>query len=367
MLRVVQVVPKLNVGGLQKVCVGLSNTLVERGVGVSVISLSCVEASDSLIDELHSDVSYYDLSRNQSKIDFGLFFRLNNQIRKLSPDVVHSHGISLFYLFVHIIFNPRVKFVHTIHNVANRDGGFIRRKIQSVLFRYFRVRSIALSSQVESSFVKYYGYDPFAIIPNAATAVGLSNKFNEVSIEVNGYKVNDGSIVLVSVGRICAQKNQSLLVSAVKRLCSNGHNVVLIVLGGASGPAENKLYSELIFSAQGYPIHFLGSKNNVGDYLLNSDVFCLSSEFEGFPISILEAFSCGLPVVSTRVGGISDILLSPGLGLLSVDKTIDQYSNTLVSCLNSLDSFDSEYIRDVYSDKYTYSSIVDSYLKAYTL
>ena len=64
-------------------------------------------------------------------------------------------------------------------------------------------------------------------------------------------------------------------------------------------------------------IHFIGIKTNVPDYLYASDAFCLSSNFEGMPISLIEAFACGCPSICTPVGGIVNSVKHGVTGFLS--------------------------------------------------
>ena len=72
-------------------------------------------------------------------------------------------------------------------------------------------------------------------------------------------------------------------------------------------------------------IHFLGKKNNVNDYLYCADAFCLTSVYEGLPISLLEALSCGVTPICTSVGGIPDVVIDNVSGYLSINRTISGY------------------------------------------
>ena len=80
-------------------------------------------------------------------------------------------------------------------------------------------------------------------------------------------------------------------------------------------------------------IYFLGEKNNVGDYLLFSDAFCLTSFYEGLPISLLEALSCGVTPICTSVGGIPDVIKDNQTGYLS-DINVDSYYNAIQRFIN---------------------------------
>lgn len=366
MVKVVQVVPKLNVGGLQKVCIGLSNELQILGHKVDVVSLSDVDQRDSLVGELSSGIGFFTLRRNDRKVDVGIFYKLYSLLKKQRPEVVHTHGISLFYLMFFVMFNSNVRFIHTIHNVAHKDGGRVRRYIQGFLFKFLGVRAVVLSPMICKTFRECYGFEPYKVIGNASVAIGKTSFSLQVQQEIDALKFNSETLVLINVARISAQKNQVLLLQSFKRLIKQKYNVVLVILGDYSDLTGKKLKAQLNELADGLPAYFLGNKFNVGDYLLAADVFCLSSVFEGFPISILEAFSCGLPVVSTSVGGIPEILENDQLGVLAEGVDVESYTQALKVCISNIGNVDKDYIKEVHSKSYSYRSVASKYVEIYS-
>ena len=64
----------------------------------------------------------------------------------------------------------------------------------------------------------------------------------------------------------------------------------------------------------------VGNVSNVNYYLSNADIFVLSSDYEGLPLSILEAMASGLPIISTNVGGVADIVTNNGILVSAKDK-----------------------------------------------
>lgn len=106
---------------------------------------------------------------------------------------------------------------------------------------------------------------------------------------------------IVMVARFAAQKNQMLLIETVAKLKSP---VVLSLVG--EGPLRQQ--AEQVASA--CPAHirveFLGQRRDIPELLSQADLFVLSTNWEGFPISILEAMRAGLPVISTDVNGVRE-------------------------------------------------------------
>lgn len=119
------------------------------------------------------------------------------------------------------------------------------------------------------------------------------------------------SPIFISVGRLSREKNPELLFQAFIKFHENFENARLIFVG------EGDLREQLMRLVRQYNIDShvviagIRSSKEVAAYLKGADVFVLSSEFEGMPISVLEALGCGLPVVSTDVGEIRRVV-SPG-------------------------------------------------------
>ena len=106
-------------------------------------------------------------------------------------------------------------------------------------------------------------------------------------------------------------------------------------------------------------IFFLGEKNNVNDYLLCSDAFCLTSKYEGLPISLLEALSCGITPICTAVGGIPDVITDGINGYLSERENIESYCNAIKRFLTKplsrnelIDYYKANYSMEVCAQKY---------------
>jgi glycosyltransferase involved in cell wall biosynthesis len=74
------------------------------------------------------------------------------------------------------------------------------------------------------------------------------------------------------------------------------------------GPLAEQLEEQRVGLGLGERFRFLGYREDPIRVLVASDVFCLSSRFEGLPISLLEAMASGLPVVATKVGGIPSVV-----------------------------------------------------------
>jgi glycosyltransferase involved in cell wall biosynthesis len=118
-----------------------------------------------------------------------------------------------------------------------------------------------------------------------------------------GFKPNDK--IIISVGRLVKEKSLELALKSYKLL--DHENYHLIIVG--TGPDESRL-KKISKSLRLKNCYFYGYvENNILPAYLNcADLFLLTSLYEGTPTTILEALSCGLPVVTTDVGGVSSII-----------------------------------------------------------
>lgn len=135
----------------------------------------------------------------------------------------------------------------------------------------------------------------------------IPNAFTYLEGDVLNEKWVYGSKVIISVGRLEKVKQQERLIRAFSYVTCRDKEAELIILG--EGPQRTYLESLCKKLAIVDKVHLVGFKQNVGYYLKNSKIFAMTSKTEGFPNSMIEAMSFGLPVVSIdSPGGSSEII-----------------------------------------------------------
>ena len=117
------------------------------------------------------------------------------------------------------------------------------------------------------------------------------------------------------VGKLTKTKGLAYLLDAFNRLSENNKFIDLLLIGGGASSTV-KYFTEK--SKENKNIHFLGIKSadEIKNYYMSCDIFIMPSLSEGFGIANLEAMACGKPVISTRVGGIVDVVVDGETGLL---------------------------------------------------
>jgi glycosyltransferase involved in cell wall biosynthesis len=118
--------------------------------------------------------------------------------------------------------------------------------------------------------------------------------------------------LFVFTGRLVSYKGLPLLLEVWKRLRERHADAALLLVGGRSldiFDCEAQLKAYVAANDLGDSVHFCGEVRNVHEYLQAADGFVFPTEQEAFPLAMIEAMACGLPVVSTAVGGLKDILV----------------------------------------------------------
>ncbi len=359
-LKIVQVIYALIQGGAEKFVVDLSNKLSEKHE-VYVITLRG-SSSDLFKNQLNDSVNYINFP-----IDDGFqlkdIYRLNKFIDKLDPDIIHTHLQVVFYFLLRNIFSKKNVIFHTIHNDASFDGTI---KYQFLIRKFFYKKKmiipITISSESKTSYEKYYKLNNSELIYNGCSKPIKTENFNEIKKQIDSLKFNSDDLVFIHLSRFAEnQKQHSVLINAFNRIRSNFNNVILIIIGQGYETKEAEFLKEIARES----IYFLGEKNNVGDYLYLSDVICLSSRFEGLPISLLEAISCGCIPICTPVGGIKDIIQEEKTGYLSSDISEESYYQALKKYLKNPNKIRKNELIEYFAENYSIEKCSNQHEKIY--
>jgi colanic acid/amylovoran biosynthesis glycosyltransferase len=146
-----------------------------------------------------------------------------------------------------------------------------------------------------------------------------------------------GRVTVLCVGRLVPEKGQSLLLEALDLLSSEAARKVRLVIAG-DGPDRDKLH-RLAESGASSEIVFTGAVNQTQLLSLynDADIFCLPSLAEGLPVVLMEAMAMELPVVSTRIAGIPELVSDRQCGLLVTAGRVDQLAGALQELLEDKD------------------------------
>lgn len=358
-MKILEVISSLASGGAEKFVVNLSNQLQKGSHEVIVCTLNGT-TEDLLFNKqfLSEQIKFHDFNiREKSKLH--ILREIYSFIKKESPDVIHCH-LSIVQYFLPVFF-LRIPVVHTLHNLAQYASGDRRWKMRlfKFLYKYKFVKPVTISAECHQSFKDFYHLSSDVMIKNGSPTITTSKDLDLVRNEIERYKTNEQTKVFIHVARYNKQKNQELLVESFNQLHKEGKDFILLVIGRDFETEEAKVLREKACEN----IYFLGEKSNVGDYMYYANAFCLTSHYEGLPISLLEAMSIGVIPICTAVGGVSSVIKDGETGYLAKEIKLDSYIDALYRYLNG--NIAKETIIQYYKDNYSIEACAKEYCKVY--
>lgn len=155
----------------------------------------------------------------------------------------------------------------------------------------------------------------------------------------SGHELNAGARWVITVGRLDTQKNPLLMLAAFQRLLQSGVAANWLVVG--DGILRSELESAVVTAGLADHVRFLGLQppNAIANYLRASDVFALSSAYEGMPMAVLEALGCGLPVATTAVGEVRRVVFPGVNGDIAEGHDIGSFAKCLDTVVRNAGAF----------------------------
>ena len=310
LLRIVQLITHMyEVGGAQVHVRDLSTRLAQDGHRISIL----YGAEKKLADELYVNeleyISIKHLIRNMNLIkDVLAFFEIRKTIKQLNPDIVAIHSSKAGILGRIACWTLRIPFVFTAHGWAFTEGvekskqtlyrqlekwvGKITKKVITVC-EYDRI--LALQHQVLT-------YSKLETIHNGV--MDQSNPKNQLA--------SNEMVKILMVARFDIPKKHLELLEALALIDKLNWHMIFAGDGRLREQAARYVQEHNM----GHKVTFLGNYSNVSELLRNTDVFVLTSSWEGLPLSILEAMSHGLPIIASDVGGVKEAVRNSENGFL---------------------------------------------------
>jgi len=299
-LRVIHVVPDLGVAGAEKLVTDIISNYDQLHFEMAVLSLFA--RKDTLYEkELAArQAKVYYLNKKEG-LDLSIIKKINRVFKDFKPDVVHTHRYVMKYVILPTLYNKIPVRIHTVHNVADKELGKVNQQIQNFAYKYLNFKPVAISDRVKETIKQVYGLQDVSLI------------YNGIDVEkfaINDYNRDSPYLELIHVGRFLPQKNHDMLIEAFRMIASRHDKVKLKLVG--DGELRSAIEDKVKKYGLDNRVEFLGIRKDIPAILAASDIFVMSSSWEGLPLTVLEAMSAGLPIVATAVGGIPDVVKDNG-------------------------------------------------------
>jgi glycosyltransferase involved in cell wall biosynthesis len=335
--KVLFLIPNLSGGGAERVMSNLLNYFSNE------FKVSAVFFNNNHVYPLPNDCKVYYLDNDLPRIGFikklMRIIYLRNVIKKEKLDVALSFLANL-YLITSAIFPRRlnVKLIIAEHNTISYILKFSKNKtLKKILSKalYKKVDNIiAVSKGVKEDLMKTFNLpqEKIKVIYNPHD-IDKIQKLSKEQIN-HPWLVDKKYPVMINVGRLTYQKGQDILLKAFK-IVSEKIESRLIILG--EGPLLKQLKDLAKELGIENKVDFVGFQKNPFAFIARSDVFVLSSRWEGFPNVLIEAMACGVPVISTDCPSGPNEIIENGVNGLLVPIEVDKLAESIIWILTNIE------------------------------
>jgi glycosyltransferase involved in cell wall biosynthesis len=311
-VKVLHIAPMLSPGGAERVAVHIVTGLNRRRYEPIVVSFAGRQGCDldRMLEEAGIKVRYLG---KRPGFDYHVYRRLDRVLKEYEPDVIHTHLQVLRYALPSMLLLKHASLLHTVHNLAEREVEPWARLLHRYAFTH-GVTPIAVAEEVATSVERLYGIQRCPVIANCIPTdfYARPQTSRREWRAKEGFKENE--ILFACVARFAPQKNHALLLKAFAQGPSSDPRAHLVLVG--DGDLRRELEEQARSLGVAGKVHFLGVRSDIPDVLGAMDVFVLSSDYEGNPLSVLEAMASGLPIVGTAVGGVPKLFENGNEGFL---------------------------------------------------
>lgn len=341
-MKILQLITSSELGGAQSVVINIANTLCKEHEVIVAAGEGDGKIWDMLSDKVTCCKCRHLYKAVSLRHDLLALKELWSLYRKYRPDIIHLHS-SKAGMLGRIVF-PKRKTVYTVHGfdsirIAHRKFLPLEKLMQN------RCRAIVGVSEYDYQNLRSEGItDNVGYVYN-----GIYIPDSKELIKPDIFHKYEKTVL--SIARVSAPKRHDLFIEVSRKFPQYG----FIWIGNQepiAGLPEN--------------CHFLGNIPNAGRYCRFTDLFCLISDYEGLPMSIIEAMSCGCPVIASDVGGIKEMVIDRENGFV-LPNDADAFAEKIGLVLSDDAMLKSMGIRskEIYEKNFTVDQMVKGYLDIY--
>lgn len=324
-MKILYLITGLGKGGAEKVVCDLADKMYDHGHDVTIVYFFGKKS----VFPRNQAIKIAKIPLENILNIFIAYVSLSKFITKLQPDIVHSHMFhaNIMARLVRLV-TPIKKLICTAH--SSNEGGWLRMKLY-----YFTHKLCDLFTNVSNyacdEFVKL-GAVPKGQIKTIYNGVNLNDyQFNlhEKDKIRKEFNISSEDKIFLAVGRFHKAKNYPNLIKAIN-LIKERKFVLLIAGDGEERSVIENLIDQYNLKNK---IFLLGIRDDISRLMSASDLFILSSDYEGLPTVLIEALACKMNVISTDVSGAREIIqnnnyiVPVGNYIILSDKIIDVIEN----------------------------------------
>lgn len=306
-MKILHIITNTELGGAQKVCIDLCRSAVADGNTVAVASMN----GGYLWSQLPAEVEQFKLKNMvkpiKPKKDLKVYFELKKVVRKFKPDVIHLHSSKAGVLGRLVAFPHCCRVVYTVHGFDS-----IRLKYR-VFLPLEKILQHFCGAIVGVSDYDNKNLHSEKIKKNVIT---VYNGIDEKSVlKADTFLVKTDKKIVMTIARISPQKKIQMFLDVAEKL----PEYQFVWFGGSPEHTTEELATVYKLPEN---VVLLGDIPNASSYIHFCDLFVLFSNFEGLPMTIIEAMSQKKAVVASNVGGIYELIDDTNGALIENDVNV---------------------------------------------
>jgi glycosyltransferase involved in cell wall biosynthesis len=320
-IRVMRIIARMNVGGPAVQVSGLMRGLHATEFDHRLYTGFCADDEADYLDTVATDVTALRIEGFGRRVslsgDVKAFLSLVKEIRSFKPHVIHTHTAKagvLGRIASIASFHPSIR-VHTFHgHLLNGYFGSFKRFLVVLAERalaMFSHQLLAVGDKVRKDLLAagVGTLKKFSLMPPGLQISDLPNK----SASLDFYGLSSQKLKCAFIGRVTRIKRPDRFLDVVTEIESRGLDIEFFI----AGDGELLEYCRARIAAGYLPVKVLGWQNNIENVLSAADIIILTSDNEGTPLSLIQAGMAGLPVVTTRVGSVPEVVIDGITGFVT--------------------------------------------------
>lgn len=320
-IRVMRIIARMNVGGPAVQVSGLMRSLEKSQFEHRLYTGFCATNEADYLETVASDVGAFRIEglgrRVSLRGDLKAFLFLVKEIRTFKPHVIHTHTAKAGFLgrIASIVsFHPTIR-VHTFHgHLLNGYFGSYKRMLVVLaekILAIFTHQLLAVGDKVRQDLlaVGVGKSENFGLMPPGLEIGDLPNKKDSQEL----YGLSQQAILCAFIGRVTQIKRPDRFLDVVKEIKKRSLDFEFFV----AGDGELLQNCKERIAREDLPVKILGWQSNIEQVLSAADVVVLTSDNEGTPLSLIQAGMAGLPVVTTRVGSVPEVVMDGVTGIIT--------------------------------------------------
>ena len=309
-MRVAYLMTEMGCGGAEMQVLALAREM--RGRGHEVVVLALQDEPRALAPKFaQAGIPCHSFGLNRHRNLVSALFRARRWAGDWRPDVLHSHMVhaNIFARLLRLLAARVPVVVGTAHSI--NEGGFVRTLAYRLTDPLADITT-NVSPDAVAAFIRK-GACPASRIIHVANGLDLQQFRPDPQARARGRGELDlnGSYVFLAVGRLSPVKDYPTLIEGFCELRKTRQNACLLIAG--DGPCRTNIETLIAASSLGASVRLLGLRSDIPDLMNAADCFVMSSIFEGAPMALIEAMSCGKEIVTTEFGSASSLLGNAGL------------------------------------------------------